>query len=82
MLVMVQKLQHRLSTYRWSASAGPVGKELLKAAATMGLEAFLGGSEHAAAKDAAEQASHCRGLQSIDITSVRSSSLHHCIVSL
>ena len=36
-------------------TAGPVGKELLKAAATMGLEAFQGGSEHAAAKEAAEQ---------------------------
>ena len=40
-------------------TAGPVGKELLKAAATMGLEAFQGGSEHAAAREAAEQVLSC-----------------------
>lgn len=37
-------------------SAGPVGKELLKAAATEGLEAFKGGLEWQAAAAEAEQA--------------------------
>ena len=39
-----------------ACNAGPVGKELLKAAASEGLEAFLGGTEHAANKEAAEKA--------------------------
>lgn len=42
--------------WRGWRGAGPVGKELLTAAATEGLEAFLGGAEHAAAKEAAEKA--------------------------
>lgn len=42
-------------------AAGPVGKELLKAAAAEGLEAFLGGAEHAAAKEAAEKAAQEQG---------------------
>ena len=33
-----------------------MGKELLKAVATEGVEAFQGGAEHAAAKEAAEKA--------------------------
>lgn len=44
---------------------GPVGKELLKAAAAEGLEAFLGGAEHAAAKEAAEKSAQEQGTRDI-----------------
>jgi hypothetical protein len=40
----------------YTCAAGPVGKELLKAAATEGLEAFRGGLEWQAAAVEAEQA--------------------------
>lgn len=43
-------------TCRLETFAGPVGKELLKAAATEGLEAFKGGLEWQAAAAEAEQA--------------------------
>lgn len=47
-----------LLTYKATCTglAGPVGKELLKAAATEGLEAFRGGLEYAQAQAQAEQA--------------------------